>query len=502
MAGRKQNGFERRGRGSSPNLANAQPKQNSNPASITDVRRLLESVAIELRPLAQLQSNPGNARTHNDRQISQLAASIRTFGFLSPILIDERGMVLAGHGRLAAARLVGLEVVPVVQVKHLTPARKRALVLADNRLAELAGWDRKLLKIELAELSALDLDFEIEVTGFDTVEIDRLQLLGIEETEPDPADEIPALDDSSAVVTQLGDIWQLGRHRAICGTALEPSTYARLLQREQAQMVFTDPPYNVPINGHASGNGRHQHREFAMASGEMSAVEFTAFLGDAFEAMARHSKSGSIHFICMDWRHQHELLSAASPVYGMPKNLCVWVKSNAGMGSFYRSQHELIYVFKVGTDAHINNFGLGERGRYRTNVWQYPGVNSFGANRDDELAMHPTVKPVALVADAIRDCSRRAGLILDPFGGSGTTLIAAERAGRRARLVELDPRYVDVIVRRWEKFTGASGHLAETNQSFADMAQKRMKQHDSDSNCGSKFRRQLARRARAHKPEP
>lgn len=460
-------------RGDSPSRGFTPDNSFGDGGPIAEVRRLLRSLAIEVRPLAQLHSNPRNARTHGDKQIAQLAASIRTFGFLNPILIDEQGMVLAGHGRLAAARRIGLETVPVLPVKHLTPAHKRALVIADNRLAELAGWDRNLLGIELAEINALELDFDIEITGFDTVEIDRLQH-DLTAPAPDPADDVPAVDAVSEPVTRAGDLWHLGRHRVICGSALERETYARLLDGHRAQMVFTDPPFNLPINGHVSGKGRRRHPEFAMASGEMSEAEFTDFLTDAGTLMARHSRNGAIQFICMDWRHQGELLRASAAVYGKPKNLCVWVKNNAGMGSFYRSRHELVFVFKVGSAPHINNFGLGERGRYRSNVWEYPGVASFGADRDAALDMHPTVKPVALVADAIRDCSKRGGLVLDPFGGSGTTLIAAERTGRAARLAELDLRYVDVILRRWEAFTGESARLAETGESFADVTRTRV----------------------------
>ena len=270
-------------------------------------------------------------------------------------------------------------------------------------------------------------------------------------------------------VTRPGDIWLLGKHRLICGDARHPDTFTALMESDRAKAVFTDPPYNVKIGGHVCGSGAIQHREFAMASGEMDVAGFTAFLGSTLGAMADVSVDGAIHFVCMDWRHMGELRSAGDKVYSELKNLVVWKKSNGGMGTFYRSQHELVFVYKVGTAPHTNTFGLGDTGRYRTNVWDYPGVNSFGANQKD-LALHPTVKPVALVADAIKDVTKRGEIVLDGFGGSGTTLIAAERTGRVARLVELDPLYCDVICRRYEARTGRPAQLCGTEQIFSDVA--------------------------------
>ena len=238
-------------------------------------------------------------------------------------------------------------------------------------------------------------------------------------------------------------------------------------------MVFIDPPYNVPIDGNVCGSGSIKHREFAMAAGEMSETEFTDFLTTILGHLACHSISGSIHFICMDWRHILELLSAGRKVYAELKNLCVWNKDNGGMGSLYRSKHELVFVFKNGSERHINNVELGRHGRCRTNVWDYVGVNSLHEGRLDELAMHPTVKPVALVADAVLDCSKRDGIVLDCFGGSGTTLIAAEKTGRRGYLMELDPSYVDVTIKRFEKLTGKDAIHAENGSSFAEMRRER-----------------------------
>ena len=283
----------------------------------------------------------------------------------------------------------------------------------------------------------LDLDIDVTITGFETPEIDILIGELDADEEADPADEAPEIADGPPV-TRAGDIWCIGKHRLICGDALNPASYDRLLDGAEAQMVFADLPFNLAINGHVSGLGKVKHREFAMASGEMTEAEFTAFLATAFRNLAGHSADGAIHFICLDWRHLFELLSAARGIYSEMKNLCVWNKTNGGMGSLYRSKHELIFVFKAGTGPHINNVELGKHGCYRTNVWDYAGINSFGKDRDAELALHPTVKPVKLVADAILDCSSRGGIVLDAFAGSGTTLIAAEKTGRRGYGIELD----------------------------------------------------------------
>jgi DNA modification methylase len=360
--------------------------------------------------------------------------------------------------------------VPCLRLEHLDEAHKRAYILADNKLAEKAGWDRDILAIELQHLTSLDLDFEVTTTGFEMAEIDLL-LVG-SESKPDPADTVPAVA-AGPPVTRLCDLWHIGRHRLLCGDATDPNAYARLLGDETAQMAFTDPPYNVPIDGHVCGLGNTRHREFAMASGEMSEAEFTRFLEAVFSNLARHAADGAVHFVCMDWRHMGEVLAAGRAAYTELKNLCVWVKTNGGMGSLYRSQHELVFVFKSGRAPHVNNVELGRHGRHRTNVWSYAGLNAFGATREDDLAAHPTVKPVALVADAILDCSRRKGIVLDAFAGSGTTLVASERTGRRGYGIELDPAYCDVILRRLADVTGVAAVHAETGLRFAELAAKR-----------------------------
>lgn len=390
-----------------------------------------------------------NARTHSKKQLRQIADSIERFGFTNPVLIDRENRILAGHGRVAAAEMLGMAVVPCLRFEHMSETEKRAYVLADNKLALNAGWDADLLAAELgALLESPDLDFDIGITGFSVAEID----LCLEEAAPeepgDPADEAVAND--VARRCRDGDIWQLGGHRLVCGNALDAEVVAQLMDGERARMVFSDPPYNVPIDGHVGNSGKVQHREFAMACGEMSVSEFTNFLQKAFRNMADHSMDGAIHFLCMDWRHMNEMLAAGQTIYSELKNLIVWAKDNGGMGTFYRSRHELIFAFKVGTGAHVNSFELGQHGRYRTNVWQYKGVNTMRTGRMEELAMHPTVKPVQMIADAIKDVSGRGEIVLDLFGGSGSTLIAAEKTGRRARLAELDPKYCDCILARWE----------------------------------------------------
>jgi DNA modification methylase len=416
------------------------------------------NAAIEPRAVSSLKPYPRNARTHSKKQLKQIVASIERFGFTNPVLVSDDGEIIAGHGRVEAAKLLGLKTVPTIALSHLSATERRAYVLADNKLALNAGWDRDILAIELQGL--IDLDFDVELTGFGIAEIDFI-IDDAKSADPDQTDEtedeVPVV--SGPAVTRIGDIWQLGRHRLLCGDARSASDMTLLMGNERADMVFTDPPYNVAIDGNVCGLGGVKHREFAMASGEMSRAEFTRFLTDSLGRMASAMRDGAIAFVCMDWRHMGELLEAGESVFTELKNLVVWNKTNGGMGAFYRSKHELIFVFKAGTAPHTNSFGLGETGRYRTNVWDYAGISSIGANRSEELAMHPTVKPVALIADAIKDCSRRGEIILDAFGGSGSTLIAAEKTGRRSRLIEYDPLYCDTIVRRWEALTGKHARL-------------------------------------------
>jgi DNA modification methylase len=437
-------------------------------------RRL--QLAIIYRRIDALKLDPANPRLHSKKQIRQIANSIETFGFNVPVLVDGELKVIAGHGRLLACGELGWIEVPTLCLDHLTPAQARTFMIADNRLTEIASWDDKLLAEQLQDLSLLGLDFSIEVTGFEIGEID-LRISALEElpkqVADDPADAVPELP-TRPPLSKIGDVWLVGRHRVLCGNALDPATFAALMGKERAAMVFSDPPYNVPIDGHASGLGAIRHRPFPMASGEMDKAAFTAFLGQACRNLAAFSADGSIHYLCMDWRHLDEMLAAGRDAYGELKNLCVWVKDNAGMGSLYRSQHELVFVFKCGRHRHRNNVQLGQFGRNRSNIWRYPGVNSFArcGEEGNLLALHPTVKPVAMVADAVLDCSARGEIVLDGFLGSGTTVIAAERTGRRCYGLDLDPAYVDTAIRRWQALTGGSARHAVSGVSFDDLARE------------------------------
>lgn len=432
----------------------------------------LDPRSIERIEISQLQPDKRNARVHSKRQIEQVAGSISEFGFNAPVLIDETNGIIAGHARVEAAKLLGHSYAPCLRLSHLTAAQKRAYMLADNRLPLSATWDFEILSEVFNELMEIGVD--MGTMGFELEEIDRI-LTDVEEASTagiDRADDHP--QPLAQAVTRQGDCWVLGRHAMACGDAKDRKLLDTLMGGRSADMIFCDPPYNLKIDGHVSGLGRTQHREFAEASGEMSMEQFTEFLRLSFIVAAAVCKDGAIAFVCMDFRHQREILAAGYEVFSELKNLCVWNKTNGGMGSFYRSQHELIFVFKIGTAPHTNTFGLGDRGRYRTNVWTYPGVNTFKSDRMEELGSHPTVKPVAMVADAIRDVSHRGEVVLDTFGGSGTTLIAAQKTGRIARLIELDPIYCDVIIRRWQRLTGKRAYLAATNEPFETVQAARL----------------------------
>lgn len=441
------------------------------------------ALEVTYLPTTSLKPNPQNPRIHTEKQAGQIAQSIEAFGFNVPILVDDRQNVVAGHGRLLAARKLGWTTVPVIKLNHLTDSQYSAFLIADNRLTENSSWDERLLGEQLKVLSELELDFDLEITGFETAEIDVL-IGGLEEqNERDPDDRLPLLETSP--VSVVGDLWQLGRHRVLCGDSLLPESYERLMDGAKADLVISDPPYNVVIEGHASGLGKVRHREFAMASGEMSSGEFTEFLRKAMMLCRKSSHPGSLAYYFMDWRHMTQILAAGAEVYGELMNLCVWAKNNGGMGSFYRSAHELIFLFKNGTASHRNNVQLGKFGRYRTNVWNYPSANTFSRSGPDGdlLASHPTPKPVALIADAIKDSTIRGGLVLDPFLGSGTAVIAAERSGRICYGMELDPLYVDAIIRRWERRTKRDAIHVQSGESFkAKKPSKRVAKADQSQN--------------------
>ena len=426
---------------------------------------------ITMMNVRNLRPNKRNPRTHSKKQIRQIANSILRFKWTYPILADQNGEIICGHGRWQAGIELGLKKVPVILMAGLSDVEKRALALADNKIASNAGWNREILAAELGELATLlpDFNLDLEITGFEPAEIDGL-VADFGDSGQDPVDLPVKVADQS--VSRKGDLWQFGPHRLLCGDACDESCLAALMGRDRAAMIFADPPYNVQISS-TVGRGKIKHREFAFASGEMSPSAFITFLKNWMRLVAKFSEDGSIHYVCTDWRHIHEVLAAGKEVYEELKNLVVWAKTNAGQGSFYRSQYELIFAFKNGDLPNLNNVELGRHGRNRSNVWTYAGVNTFRAGRLDELSIHPTVKPVALVADAMRDCSRRGDIILDPFMGSGTTILAAERVGRRGYGLEIDPLYVDAAIRRWQDFTKLDAVLKATGQTFDEVAAAR-----------------------------
>ena len=431
--------------------------------------------AFEYRAISSLKPNPRNARTHSKKQVREIARSIEAFGFNNPLLTDSDGMVLAGHGRLEAAKHLGWAQVPTLRLEHLSEAQRRAYVLADNKLAEKAGCDRELLAVELSELALVlpEVNLDLTVTGFDVGEIDLI--IADRASEPPPSDEdgldgdFPPLPDQP--VTQRGDLWLLGPHRLLCGDARSLNDLDRLMQADRARVAFLDPPFNVRVNGHVGGRGKIKHAEFAFASGEMTKPAFTQFLTESLVQAARVSVDGAIHFVCMDWRHIEELSAAGAAVYDDQLNLCVWDKGRPGQGSLYRSEHELVLVYKVGTAVHRNGVELGRHGRNRSNIWRYKGAGAFKAGGLEELSWHPTVKPVAMVADALRDCSIKGEIVLDTFLGSGTTLMAAERIGRVCRAIEYEPKYCDVAIQRWQRFTKLEAICAASGMTYAERAE-------------------------------
>jgi DNA modification methylase len=425
-----------------------------------------------MEAVRKLRPNKTNARSHSKKQIKQIANSIIEFGWTYPILADEDRHIICGHARWEAAKELGLKNVPVLVMRGLSDAQKRALAIADNKIASNAGWDRNVLAAELGELAVLlpECNLSLEITGFEAAEIDSI-LGDLVDPEVQASDIPPALEKVS--ISQPEDIWNLGGHRLLCADATQPAAFEKLMGGDRAEMVFADPPYNLRLAS-IVGRGKIRHREFAHASGEMTADQFIDFSRKWMSSAAQYSVNGSIHFVCIDWRHLGEIYTAGAEAYDELKNLVVWHKTNAGQGSLYRSQHELICVFKRGHAAHVNNVQLGKHGRNRSNVWSYPGINTFRAGRLDDLAAHPTVKPIALVADAMRDCSRRGDIVLDPFAGFGTTIMAAERVGRRAFGIEVDQLYVDATIRRWQQLTKKDASLAGSQMTFDEVASSRL----------------------------
>jgi DNA modification methylase len=474
------------GNGPLPATSNAK-SQNSR---IINGRRSVNLSSAALRPFTpniealaidQIKPAKRNARTHAKKQVDQIAASMLRFGVLNPIIIDSENVVVAGHGRLAAAISLGLKTMPAIRASHLSEAEIRAYRLADNKIALNAGWDRELLAVELGELqsSLSDLEMGLSITGFEPHEVDSI-FNDFAEAAANPADDIPAI--VGKVSAKDGEVYRLGNHRLCIGDARNEQLFFDLLGDQRADMAFLDPPYNVRVNGHVGGKGRIKHREFACASGEMTSSQFETFLTETLGHCTKLTKDGGIHFVCMDWRHISELQAAGNRVYDELLNICVWVKTNPGMGSFYRSQHELVFAYKHGKSPHLNNVQLGRHGRSRSNVWSYPGVNAFKTGRMDELMMHPTVKPVAMIVDVMRDCTKQSAVILDAFCGSGSTIIAAEQIGRRAYCIEIDPQYAEIAILRWQAITGKDAVLETTGQTFDEIRAIRLATSASSAN--------------------
>jgi DNA modification methylase len=434
---------------------------------ITPTLPHLDGLQVIYRDVASLTPHAQNANLHSSKQVGRIARSIKDYGWTVPLLVDEHGLVLAGHGRLLAAAKLGISQVPTITLSHMSAAQKRSYMIADNRLAEIGGtWDKQLLAREHEAIRLLDPEFDLTATGFDMDDI-VVMLDNVSEVGEDSA---PNTDRSRPATSRRGDLWLLGSHRLFCGNALEGESFAVLMGSDRARMVITDAPYNVRINGNCVGKGKHS--EFEMASGEMTRTEFAEFLMTIFAHLISYSADGSIHYLFMDWRHMAEMVLATSQ-YTEQKNLIVWNKKSAGQGAFYRSQHELVWVMKNGTAKHVNNFGMGEHGRLRSNVWDYAGLNGGAPDRQKLLALHPTVKSLELISDALRDCSRKGDVVLDCFCGSGTIMVAAEHTGRQARAIELDPHYVDTAVKRWQNDTGQQATLADDGRTFDAIAKER-----------------------------
>lgn len=409
-----------------------------------------------------------NYRKHNDRNKQLINQSLGELGAGRSILIDNENEIIAGNGVFEQAQKLNIPI-KVIETngEELIAVKRTDLATRDEKRKKLAVMDNSTSDSSEFDIELLQEDFESTDLEDMGINIEDLEFpINFEPEE----DEIPEIEEKEK--TKTGDLWLLGKHRLLCGDSTKIEDVERLMEGKKANMVFTDPPYNVKVSN-ISGVGKaakDKHKEFAMASGEMSEEEFIQFLTDVFTNLAAVSKDGSIHYVCMDWKHIYEIISAGRKTYTEFKQLCVWNKGTGGMRTFYRSQHELIFVFKHGSEPHTNNFGLGENGRYRTNVWNYSGMNSFSTkNKEELLKLHPTVKPLELVADAILDCSNRNELILDLFGRSGTTLMAAEKVGRKCCMMEMSPKYCDVIIRRWQKLTGQQAILESSGKSFNEI---------------------------------
>lgn len=443
-----------------------------------DIQQLQHNLRVDIvyRPVAEIHAYGRSLRKRSKRWSSAMKASIQRFGLILPILIDQGGQIIGGEGVFEVAKECGFTEVPTVRIDHLSETDIQLLRLALNRIAEESSWDTLELTEEWRELLPLTIDLGYEVSGFATPEIDSLLHQPPAGAGRDADDDPVEVGMPGSEVSRLGDIWQLGDHLVLCGSSLEPENLQRVMGEDRARMVLTDAPYNVKIQGNVGGLGKHKHREFVQASGEMSEAHFTEFLTTSITALAAFCRNGALLYMFMDWRHVWEIMSGIRAADLTMINMAVWAKTSPALGAFYRSQHELCFIARKGDEKHKNNIDLGRWGRTRSNVWQYAGVNSFGPGRDEQLAMHSTCKNVSMLVDAIRDASDRGEIVLDGFLGSGSTLIAAERTGRICRGVELDPLYVDTILHRWKRVTDSEGVLQDTGETFSQVAERRARE--------------------------
>ena len=428
-------------------------------------------IAVEYFSVSLLLAPRRDLRRRPVRQLKRLAQSISDFGFLNPVLVDDELRIVAGSGRVEAAKMLGMTTVPAIRIEHLTEAQRRLFAIADNVTPEGVEWKQNELVLELKEIELLEPQIELTSSGLSIAQIDTMFGRARTEELAEADDALP--DPPAEAVNEVGDMWQLGRHRFACGDARNPAILAALMEGRQARLFLSDPPWNLKIEGVVSGKGKNKHRDFVLGAGEMSRSEFVSFLNDSIAAVQPILMDGALLYLFMDWRNLDALTEAALARKLEQKNLLVWCKDNAGLGLLYRSQHELIALFKHGAQPHLNNIRMGQEGRNRSNVLFYPGANSFVKGRTEALAAHPTSKPVALLADLILDVTAPGDMIVDTFGGSGSTLIAAERMDRVCSMAELHPPYADGIIRRFEALTGIEAVHIGSGLSFAALAVER-----------------------------
>ena len=423
-----------------------QGKNSQNNLQLVDINL----IALKLKSL----------RKHSKKQLQKLKNAIIKVGYVNPILLDEKHNIIAGELRLLAAKELGFTQIPAIILENLTPEEADAIRILDNRIAEDGEWNFGNLKEEIEKLMKFDITFED--LGFDTVDYDEIFLIkDSDESKVHNSDKEDEswLDANIPPKVKFGDLWRLGDHFVYCGDSLLVRSFEILMQGELSQIVITDPPYNCKVSGHVCGLGKIKHDEFAMASGEMTETEFAEFISKFMQHLIKFSIDGSLHYLFMDWAGLNTLLTQGKRHYTELKNIAVWNKLIGGMGALYRSQHEMIPIFKNGKAKHQNHIQLGKNGRYRTNVWDYPGIRATNPSSLELLKLYPTVKAVPILHDILLDSSSKNDIVLDCFGGSGSTLLAAERCKRRARLIEISPRYVDVTIYRWEKETGKTAKL-------------------------------------------